>query len=384
MELIEEKLMEIRKKIENSKNVIMFYDADTDGTCSYLLLKKHFPQIKKAYPHIKEDEFQLKLSEKITSKNDLIIFFDTPRLREEFFINANNLPIIWVDHHIITNGDYLNKYKNINFFNPLLFDLKDTRCSAYWAYKISGSKKEDLFYISLASIADFYLLEELIDFYNYSKEEFNLLFKKIPQEKLMEIFEFIKKYKFNDEKSDTQRASYIQYLSYESNLIKFKNFFDLIFKIEKENSRKAIKFIEKLSPFDFYLEINEAKSEYFEKYAQISNELNDLLEKALKIEDSDLIYFHHNDLKFSYTRQISEVLSYYKTKAKVIFVSYEKENNDFISCSFRGKNYDVDSLVKVSLEGLNGQGGGHKYAAGLIIAKTDFDTFKKRIELNFK
>jgi single-stranded DNA-specific DHH superfamily exonuclease len=369
----------LKELINNSKNAIMFFDTDTDGSNSYIMLKKEFPQIKKGYPLSKEEDLQKEACKKITEKVDLILFFDTPRLIEDFFENSNNKNIIWVDHHVPRNQNLLEKYKNITFLNPLDFDKKDHRCSAYWAWKISGEKKEDLFYLVMAFISDFYLLPEIIDLYNFSINDFNLLFPKLDENKRNQIFDFIINSDFRDDEPSNKKEEYIKYLTYETSIIDFKYFFDLIFKIEKENAIKTIKFVLKLTPIEFKLEIENPKSIYFEEYYKIVLELRKIIKKIDKIQENDFIYFHHKNGSFSFNRQISEYLSY-KRKATLIMSSYQKDTSNYISCSLRSKKIDLNNLIDKSIKNLEGQGGGHKFAAGCIISKKDFPVFLKNIK----
>lgn len=376
---LEKSVENARKLIENSKNPIMFFDTDTDGSCSFIQLKSTFPELKEGYPISKDDESQNLAMEKIYDNHDLVIFFDTPYIIDEFFETIKNKKVLWCDHHIITNKEILEKNKNIFFLNPMEFDKNDDRCASYWAYKISKNP-DNLKWAVIASVADFYLLDIIIELYETDKKTFKTLFK-ISEEKREELFEFIKTHKFNDEKVRDKKSYWIQYLTYDCGLIEYKTFFDILFKFERfDKTQKILKNIAKTDLLEFKSELLNGKIGIYEKYQEIMSEYKSVYKKISKVKDDDLIYIEHHDKLVSYNRQLSEELAYRRKNWKAIFSAYTKEKLTFYSCSFRGNNYDVNKMLTSCLKGLNGKGGGHKLASGAIVNKSDFDEFKSRIE----
>ncbi len=377
----DQKVLKIRNLIKKSTNPIIFFDIDADGCTSYFQLKKKFPKIE---GYFMKKENQLECAELIKKKHDLIIIFDIPFLCEEFFINIKNKKIIWVDHHLTNSKELIKKY-NIIHLNPLEFDKNDERPSCFFAYKIANSK-ENLPLACLGSVSDFFILDILIDLYKFDKKSFNILFK-ITDKKREELFKFIKKYKFNNEKVRKERENWIRYLTYECEFIDFKNLFDLMFKLEDKNKEnlilKAIKMLEKMSLFEIKSNLNSEKGFLFEDYAKMKKKYKIIFKKALKCIDKKLIIFEYSG-KISFTRQIAEELTYRFKKYKVIFVLFKKTEKEFHSGSFRGNQFNVNDLILNSLKNLNGNGGGHKYAAGLRIHKEDYEKFKEKIEKNVK
>lgn len=370
-------IYKIRKLIKNSKNPLMFFDCDTDGGTSYLQLKKAFPQIV-GFPMNKDYEKHKLLLDKITDKTDLIIIFDIPFLVDEFLVGIGNIKIIWVDHHLENSQDQIKKYKIVHF-NPLDLDLNDNRPSSYWAFRVANLK-ENLFYVTLGSVSDFFLLDVIKKFYDFDKKSFNSLFN-ITDDKRKELFLFLKKNSFNDKKSKEEREYWIRYLTYESNLIDFKNLFDLMYKLkEEEDVFKALKIISKMDAFELRSNINNGRGLLFQEYSNMIKKYKVLLEKAIleNKNNEKLIYFEYSG-RASFTRQLSEELCYRFLKHRVVMIVFRKENSDSISLSFRGNNVDVNELVRNSLKGLQGQGGGHKFSAGALIKAKDFDEFKKRV-----
>lgn len=380
---INRRISKIRKAIENSKKPIVFFDTDTDGSCSFLQLKKTFDSISDASPFGKSIQSQNRALECLRDEHDLIIFFDIPYISDEIFDKIKGKNIVWVDHHTTENKEKILEFENILYLNPLDYDKKDHRCSSYWAYRICR-RKENLYYAAMASVSDFYLLDVLIDFYYYDKSAFNLLFR-ISDEKRRELFKFIKSHRFSDENTQKQRAHWIQYLSYDCGLIDYKSFFDLLYKLDEIDPMKVLKRIEKMTPQDLRTELSAGKSNGFEEFAKVQESYKKYIKKALEEnrESTEFIHFHHTG-KMSFNRQISEELGYRLKNWKVIFSSYKKDSKDFYSCSFRGNNYDVRSLLLSSLDGLDGQGGGHEFSAGAIVKEKDYKEFKKRVYEKFE
>lgn len=371
------RIYKIRNLIKNSKHPIMFFDSDTDGGTSYLQLKHVFPQIV-GFPMNKDLEKHKLLVEKVSEKTDLIIVFDVPFFFDEILELLKGKKIVWVDHHIGNSSEQIKKYK-ITHFNPLDFDLNDNRPSSYWAYKVANSK-DNLFYVTLGSVSDFFLLDVIKKFHDRDKRNFNALFK-IDDQKKKELFEFLKKYNFNDKKRKEKREYWIRYLTYECLLIDFKNLFDLMYKLKDEkNVLAAIKIVSKLNAFDLRVNINNGEGLLFEEYKEMMKKYKILLEKAIfENKDNDkFIYFEYGG-KASFTKTISEELCFKFEKHRVVMIVFKKDNSDFYSMSFRGNNFDVNELVRDSLKGLEGNGGGHMFSAGAVVKKKNFDEFKMRV-----
>lgn len=371
-------LKNINGLISNSKSPIVFFDADTDGSCSYIQLRRTFEQIKEGYSLSKDDDSQAMCREKIFDNHDLIIFVDTPYVQEDFFKEAKGRQIIWIDHHPMDVDACLVEYPNILYFNPLKYDKLDGRCTSYWVYRVC-SREENLFFAAMASVADFYLFDILIDFYNYDKDSFNVLFK-MPEKKRLELFEFISKSDFRDESLYSQRANWIQYLSYECGLIMFKNFFDILYKVEKwGDAVKVLRKVSGMSSLDFKVELMNGKMGYFEKFHEIMAEYKKIYSKATKVKGTPLVLVEHDNCVMSFNRQISEELAYRLDDWKVICSCYYKDKYDTVSCSLRGNGVKVNELLEICLKGI-GRGGGHDFAAGAITTKKNFPEFRRRLE----
>ncbi len=381
------KIQNISNKIRNSKNPLLVFDVDSDGSMSAVILIKTFHHIKRLYALNKDDDSQQNLHDIISDEFDLIIFFDTPYVKKNIFEKANGASIIWVDHHpdeIMTK--YSKEFKNITILNPLLFDKNDSRSSSYWAYHISGNK-ELLFYMIIGSLGDFYLLDDIKELYFQNKTYFNLLFKKLTDEKREELFKFLNTTPFNSKEKINEITNWILTLWYETDFIRFKMFFDELYKIEKQEiSIRTLKKISKFDPIEFASEFNASKLHAFYEFEKIEKEFREHIKKAIEQnkKSKQLVLYHHKDASISFNRQISEELRFLMPESELVIASYEKSDKDLISLSLRSKSINIPLMLKSTLKGLNGRGGGHPHSGGCSIEKKDFDKLKENIKTYLK
>ncbi len=381
-------ILKAREMIKNSKNPIMFFDTDSDGSSSFLQLRKL--RDFKGYPLGKDDEFQNEAITQIRKEHDLVIFFDTPHIKSEFFDVIGKRPVLWADHHIFNKekiSQLQKKNENLFFLNPLNFSQKDSRSSAYWMHRICDDER-NLPYAVLGSLSDFYLLDIIIDLYEYDRKVFDSMFD-IDNSKREELFDFIRKYSFDDMRVASSRRKWIQYLWYECNFIRFKMFFDILFKSFKpQTALLAVEEISKMDFADFKANLVSGKTGVFEKFSHLYWEFRDVYSKILKevLENSNpLVLVTHSDTSVSFNRQISEELSYRISDFKVIACAYFKDSKEFVSFSFRSKgDVDVNKLVRECGKGLKSQGGGHVASSGCIVDKRDHDEFVRRVKNKFK
>jgi single-stranded DNA-specific DHH superfamily exonuclease len=262
-------------------------------------------------------------------------------------------------------------------FNPLNYDKTDGRAASFWAYKISENPK-NLPLAVLGSVADYYLIDIVYELYEKNKDIFNTLFE-INNEKREELFEFMNKYKFNNIEMKDEIINWIQYLVYSAKLIIFKNFFDFTFKLEDDKIIKIISKIEKMNLKEIKESIIAGKGDGFEDYNYLMNDYKKLYNKAISKKAKGNFLFFEYEGENGFSKTLSEQLCYENKNIPVIAVCFNKKGKELYHCSFRGNDFVVNTLVEEALKGLNGQGGGHPYAAGMRVAKKDFDIFKKKI-----
>lgn len=381
---IENSMKYIREKLSKSKKPFLFFDSDCDGTFSYIQLK-NFKKELHGISITKPLSTQLEATKLLSNENDLIIFFDTPHIEEDMIKEIKNITsaeIILVDHHHNQLDDLVKKY-NFFYFNPIKLDLNDSRPSCFWAYEIT-KLKENLKYVSIGSVADFYLLDILNDFYDEDKTLFKTLLN-IGDDKISDLLKFTKEFNFNDTQVQEDRTSFIQSLWYDSNLGKIRLFVDFFYKTKKEEIPNILKIIEKESVIDLLALIEAGQGFPFEDFALFQNKSKKLIKKVIeKNKDKEFVIFEHRG-KTSYNRQLSEEVLYRLPKAKVAFLIFKKMESPYISCSFRARlPIVINDVITNSLVGLEGQGGGHPQSGGCSVKEKDFDKFKELFELEVK
>ena len=139
--LSESSIMKIRELLDSAQNPLFFFDNDTDGLASFLLLRRRIGRGKgvaiKSYPDLNASYIR-KLSE---LNPDVIFITDKPLVSKEF-IDAclqMGIKIVWLDHHPAEVTDN----PEVNYFNPLLESPASNEPVSYWSYVISG-RKEDM------------------------------------------------------------------------------------------------------------------------------------------------------------------------------------------------------------------------------------------------
>lgn len=373
-----EQLDIIREKIINSKKPIMFFDCDADGGTSYLQLKKLREDLR-GYPMSKGEKSQEEVLQFLDG-NDLIVLFDTPAVHDFFFDKIKDRDIVWVDHHPNEQVFQANKY-GITHFNPLNFNKLDSRPSCYWAYLIAR-KEENLQLAVLGSVTDYYILDIIKDLYNFNRKIFNLIFNGLSEDKREELFRFISEKGFEDREENYKlRVEWVQYLVFETNIYKFRLLFDFIYKMEYEDTLKAIKILEKTPLDEIIGEIEAGKGFLFEDLSAFMKKLKKLVSKNyIKNKEKEFIFVEHRG-KTSFNRHLIDELLYKCKKAKVIETIFKKQGSDLISGSIRGRDgYAIIPLMVKSLESVEGQGGGHPNAGGFAVSKKDFSKFQNRFE----
>ncbi len=206
----ESKLKEIKDHLNSSENPLFFFDNDTDGLCSYLLLKRYIKRgkgiVTKSSPY-SSAPYLRKIEE---YSPDKVFILDKPIVNQEV-IDKTKVPIIWIDHHIP------QKPKGAHYFNPRLKKHSDNTPTSYWCYKIT---KKDMWISSIGVIGDWHI-----------PKFFNELSKNYP--------DLIKK---------TKDPGKIIYETQLGNLIRMYNF---LLKGKTSDVRKSISIIEKInSPYE--------------------------------------------------------------------------------------------------------------------------------------
>ncbi len=269
---------------------------------------------------------------------DIIFILDKPKVSQDF-VDAVNVPVVYIDHHDVQN------LKGVHYYNPRKWDKDDARCVTYWCYQIT---KQNLWIATVGSISDWQVPDYLKDFkkeykgfIGNEKEPNDILFETRLGE-LCRIFSFLLKGDIRDVK---KRVS-------------------MLLKIENPN------------------EILDRETEHgkflFDEAKEVGKKYDNLLKLALAVKPTGKLYvFTYPSSKLSLTSDLSNELLH-RFPDKIILIAREKDGSYRIS--FRSKGIILPPILKKALEGIQGYGGGHEYACGGNILVKDFDKFVENLE----
>ncbi len=342
--LTKKQVEEIIDHLNKAQNPVFFFDNDQDGLCSFLLLQRYIRRGKgvpiKSFPGL-VPEYLRKVHE---LKADYVFILDKPVVSEEFFKEAEkiNIPIVWVDHHIIEKK---NIPGFVNYYNPLFNKTKSDEPVTALCYQVTG-KKDDLWIAVVGCISD----QFVPDFYD----------------------EFEKKYP-----EFTVKGKKASDIFYNSQIGKIARIFSFGLKDRTTDVINMLRFLMKVkTPYEV-LEENSKNYSMHRRFKQVSSKYQKLLQKAILVgsKEKKLLFFQYGgDLSIS--GDLSNELNYIFPD-KIIVVAYIKGIK--VNISMRGKN--VLKLLSKSIEDLEGAtGGGHENAVGGQIRVDDLEKFKENLE----
>lgn len=323
---------EIKKHLEESENPLFLFDDDHDGLASFLILWKHIKRghgvVVKGPPKV-DISYLSKIHE---YKADKVFILDKPVLPQEF-IDKAKIPIIYIDHHQI------NKLQGAHYYNPHFHDKDDNSPVAYWAYKVA---ENDMWISIVGSVGDYYIPEYMDEF---KKHYPDLLPKKINTEEIM----------------------------HNSELGKLVQIFNFILKGTTSDTNKCIKVLTRIeSPYEILRQESPRGKFIYRHFEKINKKYQRILDDALKTKSRGKVLVYTYTSKDSFTGPISNYLRY-KYPKKIIIIARVKE--DRIIMSFRSNTIELPSKINNALEGIDGYGGGHAFAAAASIPKDDFKKF---------
>jgi single-stranded DNA-specific DHH superfamily exonuclease len=336
--LSNEQLSEIKEWLEKAQNPVFFFDNDTDGLVSFLLLQRFLGRGKgvaiKSFPHL-DKGYARRVDE---LKPDVIFILDKPLVDKAFFDEAKtkNIPIVWIDHHP------LQETEGVYYYNPLAGEHISSEPISYWCYKVT---RKDMWLAMIGCIADWFVP----DF----------------------IEEFRKKYP--DLIGNRKDASEILY---ETELGKLVNIFGFALKDSTTNVVNMLRTLEKAKdPYEILSE--EPKYEHIiGRYNQLNKKFEKIFEKADETAKNSkkLVFFQYaGETKFS--AELANKLIY-KYPDKIIAVAGIQSERT--SISLRGKRVRI--YVEKALEEVEGRGGGHENASAATVKTEDLKKFIAAIE----
>lgn len=342
--LTNKQVKEIREHLERAQRPVFFFDNDTDGLCSFLLLQRYLGRGKgvqiKSFPDLIVDYFR-----KVQELNaDYIFILDKPVVSEEFFREAEkvNIPIVWIDHHLV---DRETTPPFVNYYNPLFNKSKTEEPVTALCYQVSN-KKDDVWLAVVGCISDRFVPSFYKDF-----------LKKYPEfaikgKKAFDIF-------------------------YKSQIGKVARIFGFGLKDRTTNVINMIRYLMKVkTPYDV-LEENSRNHTMHQRFNDILSKYQKLLQKAVTLgkgKEKILFFQYGGDLSIS--SDLSNELSYLFPD-KIIVVIYLK--GILANISMRGKK--VREMLLKSIEGLDdATGGGHEMAVGGRMRVEDLEKFRENLE----
>lgn len=343
--LTQQQLQEIRTALEDAKNPLFFFDDDTDGLTSFLVLYRKYRKghgIPVKAPHTEENLYLRKIAE---YNPDLVLILDRPVLPQSL-INQMHVPLVWIDHH-----EPLDR-QGVKYYNPLVAGKKDNRPTSYWCYKVVG---QDLWIALIGIIGDWHVPKELLKNFPYRE----LLGKaKKPDDILFET-EF-------------------------GHLIKIFNF---VLNGRTTEVKKLIAVLSKIeSPLEILQQTTVQGKIIYHHAEKIKREYERMLHQALQQQGKEHVYvFVSPESQRSFTRVLSnEVL--HRLNYKLFIIAREKSGD--MRLSLRGKKTSILPILKKVLERVPGYGGGHDMACGATVKKEHFQRFveemRKELKLSLK
>jgi len=343
MAITKEDLIKIKKYLEESVRPIYFFDDDPDGLSSFLLFYRYKKVGKgiviKSSPVLQEI-YASKVNEYYA---DTVFVLDKPITSQEFVDACIPSKVLIIDHHEPI------KLNNAIYFNPRIENNRDNRPVSYWCYM---TVKQDLWIAMTGMIGDWFLSKKLSE--KFSKEHPELLPPEIkrPEDAL-----------------------------YKTKLGLLSKIFSFILKGKTTEVMKAVKILTRIEDPNEILNQETPRGKFiYKNYLKVNKEYNALLQQILKKDKKEkIIVFTYPGKKMSFTGELSnEILYRFPNRINII----GRIKSGEVKCSIRASKYNLPEIIKKSLVGIRGYGGGHLHACGASIKEEDFPIFVKRFSEN--
>jgi len=332
----EKQIKEIREELDYCKRPLFFFHDDPDGLCSFLLLYKYTKEGKgiviKSSPKVGV-QFLPKIEE---YGPDKIFILDIALVNQDF-LDAVNVPVIWIDHH-----EPMERIK-VKYYNPRIDDPKDNTPVSYYCYQAT-QRKEDMWIAICGIVGDWFMLP--------LSKEFSAKYPALLPEKV-------------------KKPEKVLFSTKLGELIKILSF---ILKGSTSEVMKCIKIMTRIEdPYEI-IEQRTPRGNYIYKRAMlVKKEYDIMLEDAMKAKKKDMITYIYTEGKYSFTKELSNELLF-QNPDKIILVCREKSGE--MKCSLRsGPGIILPPILEKALKDIDGYGGGHEHACGTCVKKEDFQQF---------
>jgi len=337
--LSEKQILEIRAHLENARNPVFFFDNDSDGLASFLLLQRFIGRGRgislKGLPSLNKSYF--KKAEELNA--DYIFVLDRPGIDDDVIeLNADkNIPLVCIDHHQISD-----KPKIENYYNTYLTSSKSEPTS-YLCYKVSG-KKEDMWLAVIGCVGDWVIPEFFDEFKKNYPELVDFPYKTAAD------------------------------LLYHTELGKIIMILNLALKDTTTNVVSMYKYLMKARGPNDILEENSHTESFLKRYEFLNKLVKKTAKKAEENIDkkNKLLFFTYSG-EMSLSQDISNELTYKYPDYRII-VGFIKGNH--VKFSLRGLN--VRTLMLDSIKNIDGAtGGGHEFSCGAQMSADSVAVFKE-------
>ncbi|MBI2548605.1 DHH family phosphoesterase [Candidatus Woesearchaeota archaeon] len=324
---------EIREQLTQCHKPLFFFHGDPDGLCSFLLFYRFIHEGKGVVVNttpVIDETFVRKVQE---YNPDCIFILDIAVVEEEF-LEKVHVPVYWIDHHAVLER------KQVHYYNPRKQHPEDNTCISKICYDVV---QQDLWIAVCGVISDWQM--HLTP--SFSQQYPDLLPDGIHQPD-QALF-------------STPVGELIRVLAF-------------MLKGRTHDVYQAIKIMTRIEdPYEILRQTTSQGKYLFKRAKKIQESYDAQLQqiKASATQDEVLLYSYDDD-EVSLTKELSNE-ALYMYPDKVIIIGREKD--DELKCSVRASHYILPPLITAALHGLQGRGGGHEHACGVVVKKQDFDIF---------
>jgi single-stranded DNA-specific DHH superfamily exonuclease len=344
-------LKKLREELETTKRPIIFFDDDTDGLSSFVLFYRYVKQfceeakgiIVRSTPILKDDMYIRKLEE---YQPDKVFILDKPLVSQDF-LDKIKVKKVYLDHHP------LQHLKDVHYFNPLKHTSKkfkpDNRPTTYWAYQTT--KDKSLLWLAMVGCTGDWFMPE------FSKE-------------------FSKKYP--DLYPPKLKIRNPGTVLHETELGKLCRIIQFNLKGTMQDVLASVKILTRINdPYEILHQTTPQGKFIYKRYDAL-NKTYESVKSRVKVTDDKLILFTYEEQQGFASDLANEIQ--YENPGKVILIGMHKDGE--MKCALRADTLNMRDILKESLVGIDGHGGGHEHACGAAIKDHDFEKFVDNLRKN--